>query len=375
MKRTLLTFAALLAVISISAQSSRTVTIEEAGTLQALLGDDYMKVESLTVKGPINSTDLRTIRYMAGNSYEEDNDKNGVTGEGALSYLDMSDADIVEGGEPYLHNKWYTDRNDHNCYTKKNSLDYAAFRRCNNLKTVILPKSLTNIGRKVFECNSGVEKIVVGDNVTTIGKQTFNECTNLKEINLPASLKSIDEQAFKLCSELISISIPDKVGYIGAYTFEKCTGLETITFGKNMGNLSFYAFQDCGDYVENIVINYHGNGEGAVMGGDYKNIFGGWDAKGNFNARLSAEDMSAIKVYVPDDLVDKYKADSRWSSYNIQKLSDYKPSTNITPVGVSETNATPIARYTVDGRAISAPTKGVNIIRMSDGTARKVMVK
>ena len=33
------------------------------------------------------------------------------------------------------------------------------------------------------------------------------------------------------------------------------------------------------------------------------------------------------------------------------------------------------ARYTLDGRKMSAPHKGLNIMKMSDGTIRKVMVK
>ena len=42
---------------------------------------------------------------------------------------------------------------------------------------------------------------------------------------------------------------------------------------------------------------------------------------------------------------------------------------------VKANDATEVARYTVDGRAISAPQTGVNIVMMSDGTVRKVIVK
>lgn len=42
---------------------------------------------------------------------------------------------------------------------------------------------------------------------------------------------------------------------------------------------------------------------------------------------------------------------------------------------VSFTNATEAARYTLDGRQITAPQHGLNIIKMSDGSVRKVMVK
>lgn len=38
-------------------------------------------------------------------------------------------------------------------------------------------------------------------------------------------------------------------------------------------------------------------------------------------------------------------------------------------------NATVVARYAADGTKVSAPVKGLNILKMSDGTTRKVMVK
>ncbi len=47
--------------------------------------------------------------------------------------------------------------------------------------------------------------------------------------------------------------------------------------------------------------------------------------------------------------------------------------------GISEINtgadAVEVARFTVDGRRISAPQSGINIIRMSDGTVRRVLVR
>lgn len=42
---------------------------------------------------------------------------------------------------------------------------------------------------------------------------------------------------------------------------------------------------------------------------------------------------------------------------------------------VSATEATEVARYNAAGQMITAPQKGLNIIRMSDGTSRKVIVK
>lgn len=53
-------------------------------------------------------------------------------------------------------------------------------------------------------------------------------------------------------------------------------------------------------------------------------------------------------------------------------IQDFNP-TAIT--GIQEATATEAARYTLDGRQVSAPQHGLNIIRLSDGTVRKVIVK
>ncbi len=50
-----------------------------------------------------------------------------------------------------------------------------------------------------------------------------------------------------------------------------------------------------------------------------------------------------------------------------------------TVVGVSnpvvDVNATESTHYTIDGRQLTAPTKGLNIVKMSDGTVKKVLIK
>ena len=41
----------------------------------------------------------------------------------------------------------------------------------------------------------------------------------------------------------------------------------------------------------------------------------------------------------------------------------------------SDANATEVARYTVDGRKINKPVKGINLVKMSNGKTLKVIVK
>ncbi|MCD8290568.1 MAG: Omp28-related outer membrane protein, partial [Prevotella sp.] len=57
---------------------------------------------------------------------------------------------------------------------------------------------------------------------------------------------------------------------------------------------------------------------------------------------------------------------------NMVKLGE---TNGINSVTINDTNVTELSRYTTDGRQISAPVKGLNIVKMSDGSARKVIVK
>ena len=42
---------------------------------------------------------------------------------------------------------------------------------------------------------------------------------------------------------------------------------------------------------------------------------------------------------------------------------------------VSSKDNMSVARYSLDGRKLSTPEKGINIVRMNDGTVKKVLVK
>ena len=73
-------------------------------------------------------------------------------------------------------------------------------------------------------------------------------------------------------------------------------------------------------------------------------------------------------VYVPTAAVDAYLASS-WNKYNI--VGDD------TKAGIVESSVVNeiVEVYTLDGRRIENLRSGINIVRMSDGTTKKVYVK
>jgi hypothetical protein len=75
-------------------------------------------------------------------------------------------------------------------------------------------------------------------------------------------------------------------------------------------------------------------------------------------------------LYVPIGTILKYKATEGWNKFVF--IEEGLPS-GVTKVETER--ATEIKRYAIDGRAIKDSHKGVNIIKMNNGTIKKVVVK
>lgn len=72
-----------------------------------------------------------------------------------------------------------------------------AFYFCENLKSIIVPDSVTKIGHEAFSCCIELEKITLSSNsIRTIGNQAFYNCCKLFRITLPDSVERIGNQCF-----------------------------------------------------------------------------------------------------------------------------------------------------------------------------------
>ena len=319
---------------------TRQIKLDEAGTLPDKISESQKNlITNLKIVGKINGTDLKFIREMAGC------DVNGKETDGKLSILDLSDAKIVEGGSAY-----YSDRDDGFICTSNDKLGDYAFYGCSGLTSLTLPSSVTKIGCYALSSCIGLTSLTLPSSVTKIGCYALSSCIGLTSLTLPSSVTEIGEAAFLNCRGLTNFTIPSGVTSIGTSAFFCCYGLISLTIPSSVTAIGSRAFNACSEltsiyaYMEKLPET----GSNLFLGCDEKNC----------------------TVYVPKGTGDAYF----WSEFGyFDKIVEFD-ATGIDKVAIS-TNVKEVSRYSANGQRLSAPAKGLNIVKYSDGSVKKVVVQ
>ena len=104
-------------------------------------------------------------------------------------------------------------------------------------------KPVTRILDGAFKDKTKITKVVVPENVTSIGVDTFLGCTNIEEISLPSTLRNIGKRAFVGLRYIKNINIPEGVETIGDSAFSNCVNLENISLPSTLKDLGSNLFQ------------------------------------------------------------------------------------------------------------------------------------
>ena len=205
------------------------IHVETKGELENVLaGYDYANIESLKITGVLNDVDFLFIYRMMPK----------------LKNLDIAEVNIT-------------------------ALPTQAFYKSTNVEHLILPKTLTTIGKEMFY-RSKLKSVVIPASVETIEAAAFMGCSSLATVTFEkgSQLKTIGGGyysssysyyygAFLDCTALTSIEIPASVETIEAAAFMRCSKLATVTFEKGSqlktiggdysSSYSYYygAFLDC----------------------------------------------------------------------------------------------------------------------------------
>ena len=131
-----------------------------------------------------------------------------------------------------------------------------AFASCTALKTVTFEDGVTDIGYSAFSGTLGLESVVMADSVTYCGTAAFMNSA-LKEIRLSANLTEIADYTFS-GSGLERIVIGGKVESIGYSAFYQMPLLKSVLLPKSVKTLASYSLYK----LESLeVIYYEGSAE------------------------------------------------------------------------------------------------------------------
>ena len=281
-----------------------------------------------------------------------------------------------------------------------------AFSGCNRIKNITLGKNISAIGNNAFSGCSSLPSITIPQTVMDIKDYVFSDCTSLKEVNIAdsnielnlgsngndpffsscpletvyigrkinyntssnkgyspfyrnVSLKTviitdketeISENEFYGCSNLKQISIGDGVTTIGNWAFSGCSNLNNFSFGSHVQSIGKEAFSDCTSLIE---INSK--------------------ASTPPNCGLQAlDDINKweCKLIIPAGCLALYQAANQWKDFFY--IEENPNDTGIHSI-TKDNDVTEI--YSLNGNRILSPSKGINIIKMKDGTTKKVLIK
>ena len=207
--------------------------------------------------------------------------------------------------------------------------------------------------------------VIIPNSVTSIGNCAFEDCPNLASIVVESGNPNYDSR--NDCNAIIETAsntliagckntiIPNNVTCIGSYAFYGCSGLTSVTIPESVTSIGDEAFEECNSLTSVTALN-----PTPVAITNYV-----------FSNRKNAT------LYVPKGSKSAYKAADFWGQF--KEIIEIEV-TGIDQINFQENGEQGLDEegavwYTIDGKREDKPKKGINIIRMSNGTTKKVVVK
>ena len=130
-----------------------------------------------------------------------------------------------------------------------------AFGSCEKITKIEIPKSLEWCGSTLYDYGpfgdcTGLKTVIFENGTTKILGHLFEKCTGLEEINIPNTVTVIENSAFSGCTKLEQVNFSNKLTKIESYGFSDCTSLKKITVPDSINSIGNSIFQNCTSLTE-----------------------------------------------------------------------------------------------------------------------------
>ena len=272
-----------------------------------------------------------------------------------------------------------------------------AFAGCTNLKKATIPPYVTTLGHGVYQWTA-IKELFIPSNVTSIGFALCGGCPNLENITVDLSNPNYDSRAesnaiieketntlittcksteiYKTVTKIgygayygstfTSFEVPENITAIGEAAFQYCTDLTSFKIPASVTSLGRGVLDHCGK-LESVYVY---NQEPITITED---VFQTLDSEYDFDKDewINNYTFTDAILYVPKGTKAKYEAADGWK--NFKEIIEMDGETGIGTIINAKQGI--IDYYNLDGHKTTTPNKGINIIKMPDGSVRKVVVK
>ena len=313
----------------------------------------------------------------------------------------------------------------------------AAFNKCTALETITFDEgcAITIINANTFNGCTLLKGVKLPSTVEELGKLAFANCSSLTAFTLPAAfiekaadtfqntpIKNYDVEEgnegfsavdgvvynedktelllYPIAREDNSFTVPKEVGGIGEQAFFGAKNLKQITLSNKLTNILSKAFAQSGLTEIVFPAEVTSIGSEAFMGCNaltsvtFKGGPSGIGEKAFFGTRLSTVTFNVMNAapelgkqafylartqttfFVPADKVETFKNALLAASAVSPSRFEVKALNTSSIEGLQqEDTAAEVSRYNAAGQRISAPVRGLNIVKMANGKTVKTIVR
>ena len=192
---------------------------------QAIPSDIARSVRRLSIRGMLNSDDIRNLKSILNRSSCVNERGRSVDN---FIELDLSDVEFAQSVS-----------------YKRNAIPNGFLDYTSNLRSIRLPRHTREIGNRAFSHCRKLEYVEMPRYVEYIGEETFYECERLTDIRFPEGLQEIGKECFYNCRSLEYVKLPSTLTTIGDQAFAFCplttlhlpSGLRTLGYNSLNGTL------------------------------------------------------------------------------------------------------------------------------------------
>lgn len=317
------------------------------------------------------------------------------------------------------------------------SFGLLCFYYCDALKRFVCKSSVKELGGGMFNYCDALQSVTLVEGIEEIPIMCFENTHALTSVNIPSTLKRVGERAFMYSSEITSLNLPEGLESIGEYAFAGASKLATCTVPASVEEIGSLAFT--GNWKLNGIKVHKDNPyyctiDGSLFSKDSTvmyQYYNGWtdtvyvvpktvkeiayegcgysydlkhlilpeglmmiDTRGiDFCMQLSditvlattppdcvgqafdTSIMNTATLLVPEGTLPDYRNAYCWKDFKTKKVGAWTVGIDDIPLYDRNVAPQPAAVYDLQGRRLTKPAEGIQIIRDANGRTRKVLVK